>query len=920
MKPVKLVLSAFGPYAAKTEIDLSLLGNSGIYLITGDTGAGKTTIFDAITFALYGEPSGTTRDTSMLRSKYAEAETNTYVELVFDYYGKEYQVVRNPEYQRPSKRGDGLTTQKAEATLTYPDGRLVTGSPRVTTAIKELIGIDRNQFTQIAMIAQGDFLKLLIAKTEDRQKIFRQIFQTKNYETLQYRLKSEAAGLKGQYDRLNESVKQYIDGIACAKDDVLEMDLQKAKGGNLATAETVDMLQKLIAQDKEKQKVENGKLGEVDNQISEIDKTLGKAEQEIKARKDLNRVNGELEVIAGALPQLKAAFDETSSKQPEIDALTGQVAKDKDGLARYDELEQAAKAHEAKSKELLAKNMLTGELITREHSEKKKQADLQAEFGGLKNATTDKLNLQVQEAAAKERDKKIKEIKKLLLEEAAFKVAFESAQADYLRKSKNAADALALHTNLNKAFLDAQAGLLAQNLFEGEPCPVCGSLEHPSPAPVADTVPTEKDIQAAKDAADTAQKGSEKASGEAGKAKAEYESKSVEIRNDAIALFENVPDDLPRFLEAELVVLQENLFGLATKIKGEQQREARKDEIEKLLPTFAEILDKLTKDKVENERVVASTEAEIKALDATLEKLRKTLPFSSKAEAEQSIDVLDKKRADMQKAIVDTKTAYDIQNGKSLELKASVKTLNEQLKESKEVDAEKLDAVKAELLARKAELTHASAEISLRLAKNSYADERIKERIQEIAVVEGRWIWLKSLSDTANGQLAGKDKIMLETYVQSSYFERIIRRANIRLMVMSSGQYELKRCPDASNQRSQSGLELNVIDHYNATERSVKSLSGGESFMASLSLALGLSDEIQSSSGGIRLDTMFVDEGFGSLDEETLNQALKVLNGLAESNLLVGIISHVAELKERIDKQLIVKKDKSGGSRVSIVA
>ena len=219
MRPLKLTISAFGPYAGKTELDFSELGENGLYLITGDTGAGKTTLFDAIAFALYGEPSGTTRDTSMFRSKYAAPDTDTYVELDFAYNGKMYNIIRNPEYQRPKKRGEGFTSQKPDATLTYPDNRLVTGSPQVTKVIEELIGLDCSQFSQIAMIAQGDFLKLLIASTKERQEIFRQIFQTKNFETLQYRLKSESAALSNQYQDIQKSIEQYIDGIVCETDD-----------------------------------------------------------------------------------------------------------------------------------------------------------------------------------------------------------------------------------------------------------------------------------------------------------------------------------------------------------------------------------------------------------------------------------------------------------------------------------------------------------------------------------------------------------------------------------------------------------------------------------------------------------------------------------------------------------------------------
>ncbi|NLA88209.1 MAG: SMC family ATPase [Clostridiales bacterium] len=238
MRPITLTMSAFGPYAEKTVLELYKLGTQGIYLITGDTGAGKTTIFDAITFALYGEASGENREASMLRSKYATPETPTFVELVFEYAGKRYTIKRNPEYERPVKRGEGTTTQKADAELTMPDGQVITKAKDVTNTVKEIIGIDRSQFTQIAMIAQGDFLKLLLAPTEERKKIFRQIFRTELYQVLQDKLKEESAALSRQREALCSRIRQYIDDIVCKDDDVLSIELEKAKSRNLPISDT----------------------------------------------------------------------------------------------------------------------------------------------------------------------------------------------------------------------------------------------------------------------------------------------------------------------------------------------------------------------------------------------------------------------------------------------------------------------------------------------------------------------------------------------------------------------------------------------------------------------------------------------------------------------------------------------------------
>ena len=245
--------------------------------------------------------------------------------------------------------------------------------------------------------------------------------------------------------------------------------------------------------------------------------------------------------------------------------------------------------------------------------------------------------------------------------------------------------------------------------------------------------------------------------------------------------------------------------------------------------------------------------------------------------------------------------------------------MKELLKDREEIDEDKAAKRKKELTDQKNDADVHIKEINARASANRSIYKALKKQVESIADTEQKLRWVKALADTAGGNLQGREKVMLETYVQTAYFDRIISRANVRFMVMSGGQYELKRSSTADNNRSQSGLSLDVVDHYNGTERSVKTLSGGESFKASLSLALGLSDEIQASAGGIRLDTMFIDEGFGSLDEESLQQAMRALSGLAESDRLVGIISHVPELKEKIDRQIRVIKDRSGGSRVEII-
>ena len=325
MRPIKLTVSAFGPYAGKTVLDLDKLGENGLYLITGDTGAGKTTIFDAITYALYGEASGDNREPSMFRSKYAEATTPTEVELVFSYAGKTYTVKRNPEYERPKSRGEGFTTQKAEVQLKYPDGRVVTKQRDVDNAIRDIMGINRSQFLQIAMIAQGDFLKLLLAPTEERKKIFRQIFKTQLYQDLQDRLKKESGQLNDKCDAAHNSIKQYIDGITCDENDVLSIEVEKAKNGLLPAKDVMDLIDRLLTQDNDKKTAIQKSISDADKALEIVNANLGKIEAKEQTQKALDQAQKNLIGENETNLALKAAFDieKTYSKQQIFEMYAG---------------------------------------------------------------------------------------------------------------------------------------------------------------------------------------------------------------------------------------------------------------------------------------------------------------------------------------------------------------------------------------------------------------------------------------------------------------------------------------------------------------------------------------------------------------------------------------------------------------------
>ncbi len=805
MRPVKLTLSAFGPYAGVTALELDRLGRSGLYLITGDTGAGKTTIFDAISFALYGGASGAWREPAMLRSQYAAPDAETWVELTFTYGGKTYTVRRSPEYQRPAKRGDGTVTQPADAALTLPDGQVIARVKEVNAALRDILGLDKNQFSQTAMIAQGDFQRLLMADTRERQAIFRELFQTGRYQVLQDRLKAEAAGLERRCAEAKRGLEQYLAGVRCDPGGPLSDEAARVKEGGLPVDEGVQVIRQLIAGDEDDQKLTGGRLRELNAQLAAIDAALGRAQEKEKA--------------AAALEQ---ARKEQAGAEKRREELTASL---EEARARRKELETA------------------GEKLAQWQREQEQSAARRQELNGLNDALTGLERSGEQLRRAREGYQ-------------AARTAAQRARDDYQIKYR--------------AFLDAQAGILAEELADGQPCPVCGAVEHPRPARRPPSAPTEAQLKAAEGAQARAQKEEQAASEAAGRYAGQLAAQTEAVSKLLERLLPGCPlENAGEQAAAELDRLKAAIAERDALIRSELARLAPKAQAGRPLPRRELTLAALTE-----------------ALDGALEEAQAALARQEK---------------------------------RCSALQGQIEQLERQIAGMPDLDLSDKRARREGLAAEREELNARLRELHARLTANREALDNVERASGELAGLEKRWGWVKALADTANGTLRGKEKLMLETYIQTAWFDRVLRRANTRLMVMSGGQYELERRGTAAGLRSQSGLELDVVDHYNGGRRSVRTLSGGESFQASLSLALGLADAVQSSAGGIRLDAMFVDEGFGSLDEEALDKAIRALSDLARGDRLVGVISHVAELKDRIDRQIVVTKDRTGGSRARIV-
>ena len=991
MRPTQLTISAFGPYAGEIKLDMDALGDRGLYLISGDTGAGKTTIFDAITFALYGNASGEARRPKMLRSKYALPDAGTFVEMSFVYNGKEYSVRRNPEYMRAKQRGEGETKEKPDAELNMPDGRVITGDKAVTQEIETLLGLSREQFSQIAMLAQGSFSRLLSGKTEDRGIIFREIFGTRPYQQFQEKLKEQAKALYGQYADTRKSIEQYTGGVIPGDErEDLAIRWKEAQKGSPEVM--LALLEQMITADREEENALDGKMKAIREEMSALGLKLGKAQSASKVFKDLEAARLILDREAPRLAAAKGNYNKEKEGQAERDILMVTITKMEEAMKSYARYDGLAAGREECLKRI---GRLKANALRNQEEEARWREQLLKEDNELAALKTAGEDYQAAQSAIEKLAEYRTRVDSLVGELSEYhreRKNLEQAQELYREADETRRRADQVYKSLYQRFLDNQAGILARELVEGSPCPVCGSTVHPAPAgpgqaaggrnPAAggrnpaDTFPCAyPDCDVTKELVDQAAKDSEartrtasELSLKAGRLAGSLETRYTRMRQQIDAEVGSWKEAWRERLNQEedrgdggaagspaarmeqrqhFLKVWEDMLGelkdqLARQEAAAKKRAAEcrarlkhKEELEKARVGHQKSLEEAGEKRQQVLKLLIEAEEREKGLEDQIKELAGKLPFKDRNQAREE---LAGKRAAFEageKAFREAEKNYLEVSQKAADARSRMEALRAQLQDTEpdtELDAGLDRELTALGLARQMEeLTaaqeRAKAELDLqeqkksrihhRLETNRAAYSRILKQKDAMEEIQQQWTWVKSLADTAAGEVGGKEKITFETYVQMAYFERIIARANTRFMVMSGGQYELKRCSEEDN-RGKSGLGLNVVDHYNGTQRSVRTLSGGESFQASLSLALGLSDEIQSAAGGIRLDTMFVDEGFGSLDEDTLNLAMKALGDLAEGRRLVGIISHVTELKERIERQIVVVKEKSGGSRARI--
>lgn len=927
MRPTKLTISAFGPYAGQVELNLDKLGREGLYVICGDTGAGKTTIFDAITFALFGKASGKHVRAELLRSKYALPETPTFVELAFRCRGQDYRICRNPRYDRPKVRGSGTTPQEQSAELYCPDGSVLTGKgstpkkDRATEAVEELLGLSFEQFVQVAMIAQGEFRKLLETRTEDRRAIFRQLFGTGLYEAIENRLKEAAGELKRECDALAEDVRRDGAAIRCAGDSGHGEAAEQARRSNLPSGELIPLLDGILAEDGLRQ-------GELNQRREangrELEKLIAQIEQgEIReknrkgleaARESLKRLEPELEAAAG---ELAAAV----ARQDQIPRLGAEAAQLEGRLSQYGQLQELTGEIAAQERELTAAEGRLKQDWAALNGEKERLKQDKAALERLDGAAVEAERFKHEREGLENAVRQLRDLKRDMFELERLQASCRKAQEDYQKKAEAAQEREENWRRINRAYLDAQAGVLAGDLQPGRPCPVCGSLEHPRPAPMSREAPDEGVWKGAEQAARLAQQQAAEASRAAGERRKELETREEQLCRQAQALLPALRQAaLPGAEELSAAEAERNA-ALSTAVQREREANGRAEQAKLLggtIPARERSAEAEDARLTALDREIAQGKAAMEEKRRQAEELRRALPFPTRREAEAKIAALRAEEAALQKGIQDAQTRRTNLEKRRAEERGRLETYQAHLRDGEDIDLERAGSRKTELAQEKETLERESGEVQTRLTLNGQTKKDLLRHLEELEERGGRLTWLKALSDTANGALTGQERFRLETYVQTTFLARVLRRANLRLRVMSGGQYDLLRRVEAGL-KGQVGLDLDVVDHWNGTIRGVETLSGGESFLASLALALGLADEIQSSAGGVQLDTMFVDEGFGSLDDEALQKAMQALSQLGEGRRLVGIISHVAGLKERIDRQIVVKKDRSGGSRAEVV-
>ncbi|MDD7346946.1 MAG: SMC family ATPase [Clostridiales bacterium] len=988
MKPIKLILSAYGPFPDRIEIDFEKLGEDGVFLVSGATGSGKTTIFDGIVYALYGTASGNLRTPGMMRSTYAKPSVKTYAELTFKSNGRVYRIYRKPEQSVEKLRGEGFTTSPYEVSLEVVGEKTVpyTKKREVDEQVRNIIGLDANQFRQVTMIAQGEFLKVLNSTTEERIAIFSKVFKTGNYRSIQEELKGE---LKKRIESVNQMENKlseaFLKTINKARpqssgyqklseeqgkvDIFSDTNLNQDSFQNLSIDEKKNLIEKLLLEDRDELKILEANQGEIKKLNADTLSERIKLEKVIEQFAELEKSRIDRELIVKRKKEFEDELAIVPARKEELEKLKKQITSLEIEKPRYrniadrrnDLAEKAESLSTLKSciddlSEYISVLTNKSEIKTDEVKKLEKKASTKSDIAGgitavesLYRSVDDFLN----------NYNRWEGFEKEYIKESDVFLKIDAYYKEYQ----------AFVNELESGYLKQQAGILAKNLDEGKPCPVCGSIHHP----VLARIPGKEIIKEDIDIAEEKQRSIEqerndthsKVSNLKGRAdascnqtkmmfeKLQEEIGTFDITNTGRTLLENIHDDFYKNALAKSMTDIETLSKSDNDFKGGDLKQINTDEYRNLKENLNLLL-KVLKSELCNidkaEKSIQNIRKEIRNLEGQIQEL-KTKFHDQKDKYNQLVGEYNNSSEDLKYALENMEfSGLDELNARIEELRAGEKEINEEIDriseladtlnkewnraEGRYITIKRLTEDRDEITVRE-NLNKSSRiiletdaqiqqiEKKIRLMNTIVEDE--KEALEEFKCIMPNLEAAKKIRDiyanlsaTCNGDLLGKEKIQLETFVQIAFLDSILVRANSRLLKMTNGRYKLVRQKTPMSRRSQTGLDLDVHDLSNDTYRSTRSLSGGESFQASLCLALGLADEIQSSSGGIAIETMFIDEGFGTLDSTALKNAVNNLIDLSKGNKMIGIISHVDYIYQRIPRRIAVKKNLEGGSTVDI--
>lgn len=1058
MKPIKLVISAFGPYADKMpEIDFEQFESKGLFLISGDTGAGKTTIFDAICFALYGETSGFYRDTKNLRSEYAKSSTESFVDFYFTHQGKQYHVYRKPSYDRPKQRGEGMVTEKEKAEFYCEDETPIEGTSQVNNAIKELLKIDFKQFKQIAMIAQGEFWNLLNASTDDRTRILRTIFMTSGYQNIGYKLKDRKNASFSGRKTTEDSIIQYFQDAEAPKDSELEEELLslQEKAGKSSSAwnldEMLNVLSDIITVDKSAFKDNKKELNAENKVLEEKKKAFHNAhtnndflhrlerfkreKEQLDSRKDeIKELESVVERQKAAVRGVKPIFDLLNKGEAELETTVGKIASQKEKLA-------SAKGDIASAEDNLEKSLKDkpkAEQLSKKAEKLKEDIEKYEERDALvlavKSLEEDAQSLKDEEDILKDEEKKLKEKiekldntikalkncgtelikvqsvgKELMSLKSELEDLIDNTIPDYKKTERKLKKQQDIFKKAQKEYNDilterkhcenildnCRAGMLAKSLEEGSKCPVCGSTHHPELAVLSDEIVSEDEFKELHGKEEHAKEAKEQALVAVEKEKTALKSKEEQLRSRILSCMENehssvdLSEDVSMNALFMLVSTKQN--DIKNQILVNEKEESR---LKKACETYDKAVEDTEKARGEEtdslierkddynarekknqtsltekktalkeyeklefadyktaQKEQKKTEGEAKKILDTIESAQtaKQKAETKKIKIESVLGILDETLESQKKQVNESKENFEkilkakkfvseeaflefltdeeeiTDNERKInEYKQAVKTNTQQLKQAKEdakgkteIDEVKLKEEVEEQNRLVEKLREQNTKIGYRRQKNEDIKKKISGQKSDLEKFRREHDLCTRLYDLIMGNIPNKAKITFEQYMQAAGFDNIIAAANRRLLPMSDGQYELFRKDDSGDKKSKTILNLEVQDHFTGHRRPVGNLSGGESFKASLSLALGLSDTVSSNLGGVQMDALFVDEGFGTLDKKSIESAMDILINLSGINKLVGIISHREELMENIPQQIRIEKTKEG-SRIDI--